>query len=150
VGTTVIEVGVHAPRAGVMVIEHPERFGLAQLHQLRGRVGRGTTEGLCILMGSHTITDKARTRLEVLVANDDGFEIAQKDLELRGHGELIGMRQAGLGELDLGEMMREEELFTGARQYAMELVDADPDLHRPEHRILKGFVNSVLAKPVDV
>ncbi|MFC1579642.1 ATP-dependent DNA helicase RecG [Thermodesulfobacteriota bacterium] len=150
VGTTVIEVGVHVPRAGVMVIEHPERFGLAQLHQLRGRVGRGTTEGLCILMGPNTITDKARTRLEVLVASDDGFEIAQKDLELRGHGELIGMRQAGLGELDLGEMMREEELFTSARQYAMELVDADPDLHRTEHRTLKGFVKSVLAKPIDV
>ncbi len=150
VGTTVIEVGVHVPRAGAMVIEHPERFGLAQLHQLRGRVGRGTTEGLCILMGSRSLTEKARNRLEALTTSDDGFAIAQKDLELRGQGQWLGMRQAGLGEMDLGEMMREEELFTRARQYAAELVDADPDLSRPEHATLRRFIHALLANPTDV
>jgi ATP-dependent DNA helicase RecG len=149
VGTTVIEVGVHVPRAGAIVVEHPERFGLAQLHQLRGRVGRGTTEGLCILMGSRALTEKARARLAVLEQSRDGFEIARKDLELRGHGEWLGMRQAGLGELDLGEMMREDDLFTRARQCASELVDGDPDLALPEHGTLRSFIHSLLSSPID-
>jgi ATP-dependent DNA helicase RecG len=86
----------------------------------------------------------------VLVENEDGFEIAQRDLELRGHGEWLGMRQAGLGEIDLGEMMREETLFADARQCATELVDGDPDLNRPDNRSLKKFIQSVLANPIDV
>jgi len=150
VGTTIMEVGVHVPGATVMVIEHPERFGLAQLHQLRGRVGRGAIQGLCILMISSTLGEKAQRRLEVLKENDDGFEISRRDLEIRGHGHLVGTRQAGLGELDLQEIMREEDLFAKARQYALEMIDADPDLELPEHDRLRRFVRSVLARPIDV
>ena len=150
VGTTVMEVGVHVPGATAMVIEHPERFGLAQLHQLRGRVGRGGTQGLCILMISPTLAEKARRRLNVLKENDDGLEIARKDLEMRGHGHLVGTRQAGIGELDLQEIIREEELFSNARQSAIDMIEADPDLERTEHCRLREFVRSVLAGPIDV
>ena len=142
VGTTVLEVGVHVPGATAMVIEHPERFGLAQLHQLRGRVGREGMQGLCLLMISPALGEKAQRRLKVLVENNDGFEIAQKDLE--------GTRQAGIGELDLQEIMREGELFSKARQCAMDMIEADPDLELPEHRRLSEFVHSVLARPIDV
>lgn len=150
VGTTVMEVGVHVPGATAMVIEHPERLGLAQLHQLRGRVGRGGIQGLCILMISSTLAEKAQRRLKALQENDDGFEIARKDLEMRGHGHLVGTRQAGVGELDLQEIMREEELFAKARQGAMEMIEADPDLELPEHHGLRAFVHSILTKPIDV
>jgi len=150
VGTTVIEVGVHVPRATVMVIEHPERFGLAQLHQLRGRVGRGAQRGLCLLMLSNNLPERTRSRLETLVENHDGFEIAKKDLELRGQGELIGTRQAGMGELDFTEMMRESELLLTAKREAHRLIDSDPELLRPENRQLKVMVESILAKPLDL
>jgi len=118
VATTVIEVGVHAPGATVMVVEHPERFGLAQLHQLRGRVGRGDERGLCLLMLSEALSEKALARLKVLEETSDGFEIAEKDLEMRGHGELTGLRQAGAGELDFREMIREPELLMAAKREA--------------------------------
>jgi len=150
VGTTVIEVGVHVPGATVMVIEHPERFGLAQLHQLRGRVGRGAESGLCFLMLDHDISEKAISRLNILAKNHDGFEIAQNDLEIRGQGELTGMRQAGMGELDFTEIVREQELLLRAKREARRLIDADPDLLHPDHNQLKGMVQSVLAKPLDL
>jgi ATP-dependent DNA helicase RecG len=150
VGTTVIEVGVHVPRATVMVIEHPERFGLAQLHQLRGRVGRGKEKGLCFLMTSSNLPQQSKSRLKILVESHDGFEIAKKDLALRGHGELIGTRQAGMGELDLTEMVRESELLLAAKREAYGLIDSDPELLRPENRHLKDMVDSILAKPLDL
>jgi ATP-dependent DNA helicase RecG len=150
VGTTVIEVGVHVPRATVMVIEHPERFGLAQLHQLRGRVGRGKERGLCLLMASSNLPERSRSRLEILVENHDGFEIAKKDLSLRGLGELTGTRQAGMGEFDLTEMVRESELLLAAKREAYGLIDADPELLLPRNRPLKAMVESILAKPLDL
>jgi ATP-dependent DNA helicase RecG len=150
VATTVIEVGVHVPRATVMVIEHPERFGLAQIHQLRGRIGRGSERGMCLLMVNDNLPDTARTRLETLVETHDGFEIAQKDFELRGHGELIGMRQAGMGELDFAEMMRESDLLLKAQQEAERLVDYDPKLTRPENGRLRIMLESVLSRPLDL
>jgi ATP-dependent DNA helicase RecG len=150
VGTTVIEVGVHVPRATVMVIEHPERFGLAQLHQLRGRVGRGKERGLCLLMASNNLPERSRSRLKILAENHDGFEIAKKDLELRGHGEWTGTRQAGVGELDLTEMMRESELLLAAKREARGLITSDPGLLQPENRHLKVMVESLLAKPLDL
>lgn len=150
VGTTVIEVGVHVPRATVMVIEHPERFGLSQLHQLRGRVGRGEERGLCLLMTSKNLPEKSKSRLHTLVENHDGFEIAKKDLALRGQGELTGMRQAGMGDLDLPEMMRESELLLTAKREAHRLIDSDPELLRPENNYLKGMVDAILAKPLDL
>ena len=100
VGTTIVEVGVHVPEATVMVIEHPECFGLAQLHQLRGRVGRGTEEGHCFLMLSDNLPERVLSRIKCLADNQDGFKIAQQDFELRGYGELTGTRQTGIGELD--------------------------------------------------
>jgi ATP-dependent DNA helicase RecG len=144
VGTTVIEVGVHVPKATVMVIEHPERFGLAQLHQLRGRVGRGTEGGLCLLMAGKALPERALSRLKILVENHDGFEIAQKDLALRGQGELTGTRQAGMGELDPSEIIKESELLSLAQREARLLIDSDPDLSRPENAQLKLMVNSIL------
>ena len=150
VGTTVVEVGVHVPRATVMIIEHPERFGLAQLHQLRGRVGRGSDRGVCFLMTAASLSEKALSRLNVLADHHDGFEIARKDLEFRGHGELIGMKQTGLGELDLSEMMKEPDLLLLAKEKADLLLDSDPELADPRHRALKSFVESILARPIDL
>jgi ATP-dependent DNA helicase RecG len=150
VGTTVVEVGVHVPKATVMIVEHPERFGLAQLHQLRGRVGRGSEQGVCFLMLSNTASEKAASRLEILVKSQDGPEIAQKDLELRGHGELIGIRQTGLGELDLADLMKEPALLSRAREEAQQLLDTDPELCKPPHQLLKTFVDNVLKRPLDL
>ncbi|MBN1832289.1 MAG: ATP-dependent DNA helicase RecG [Deltaproteobacteria bacterium] len=150
VGTTVIEVGVHVPKATIMVIEHPERFGLSQLHQLRGRVGRGAERGLCLLMLPRDLSEKSRSRLEILAENHDGFDIARIDLEMRGQGELTGSRQAGIGELDLTETSREWELLLAAKNEANHLVDADPDLSRPENGQMKIMVESILAKPLDL
>jgi ATP-dependent DNA helicase RecG len=150
VGTTVVEVGVHVPRATVMIIEHPERFGLAQLHQLRGRVGRGSDRGVCFLMGSASLSENALSRLKVLVDHHDGFEIARKDLESRGYGELIGMKQTGLGEVDLSEMMREPELLLLAKEKADLLLNSDPELADPLNHALKSFVESILARPIDL
>jgi ATP-dependent DNA helicase RecG len=136
--------------ATVMVIEHPERFGLAQLHQLRGRVGRGKERGLCFLMTSSSLPEPSKSRLKILVENHDGFDIAKKDLALRGHGEFTGTRQAGMGELDLFEMIRESELLLAAKQEAYGLIDSDPGLSRPEHRHLRDMVQSILARPLDL
>ncbi|MDY7035477.1 MAG: ATP-dependent DNA helicase RecG [Thermodesulfobacteriota bacterium] len=150
VGTTVIEVGVHVPKATVMIIEHPERFGLTQLHQLRGRIGRGSEGGICFLMKNKNLSEKAIYRLNVLVENHDGFAIAQKDLELRGHGELTGMRQSGIGELDFTEMIRESDLLLMAKREAQRLIDHDPELTHPENNQLRVMVESVLAGPLDL
>jgi ATP-dependent DNA helicase RecG len=150
VGTTVVEVGVHVPGATVMIIEHPERFGLAQLHQLRGRVGRGSDRGVCFLMAAASPSENALSRLKVLVDHHDGFEIARKDLEYRGYGELIGMKQTGLGEMDLSEMMREPDLLFAAKEMADRLLDSDPQLADPSHRGLRSFVESILTRPIDL
>jgi ATP-dependent DNA helicase RecG len=150
VGTTVVEVGVHVPNATLMIIEHPERFGLAQLHQLRGRVGRGSDRGVCFLMASGSLSENALSRLKVLVDHHDGFEIAQKDLQDRGYGELIGTKQTGLVELDLLEIMKEPDLLHRAKEEAEHLLDADPDLSKAENRTLKDFVESILSRPIDL
>jgi ATP-dependent DNA helicase RecG len=150
VGTTVVEVGVHVPNATLMIIEHPERFGLAQLHQLRGRVGRGSDRGVCFLMASGSLSENALSRLKVLVDHHDGFEIAQKDLQDRGYGELIGTKQTGLVELDLLEIMKEPDLLNRAKEEAEHLLDADPDLSKAENRTLKDFVESILSRPIDL
>ncbi|MCD4716900.1 MAG: ATP-dependent DNA helicase RecG, partial [Desulfobacterales bacterium] len=150
VGTTAIEVGVHAPGATVIVVEHPERFGLTQLHQLRGRVGRGKVKGLCFLMGSEGLSEKSLSRLKVLVESNDGFEISRKDLQMRGHGELMGIRQAGAGELDLREMFREPELLMTAKKEAEQVLTFDPELSNDENRILKETVRSFSMQPLDL
>jgi ATP-dependent DNA helicase RecG len=123
VATTVIEVGVDVPRATVMVIEHAERFGLAQLHQLRGRVGRGAGASTCVLVTHGRLSDEARARIEVLTHSDDGFVIAEKDLELRGPGDFFGTRQSGLPRLRVGDLVRDRELMAVARTEAFRYVE---------------------------
>ena len=124
--TTVIEVGVDVPNASLMVIESAERFGLAQLHQLRGRVGRGTRESVCILLFGEGLSDTARARLKVIRENSDGFEIARHDLELRGPGEYIGERQSGDPLFRFADLARDGVLIESASRAAAELIEADP------------------------
>jgi len=134
VATTVIEVGIDVPNASVMVIESAERFGLAQLHQLRGRVGRGAEQSYCILMSGSKLSSDSRKRLETMVRTSDGFEIAEVDLKLRGPGDLQGTQQSGLLELKLADLVKDEALMVLAREKASELLKTDPLLMMPEHR----------------
>jgi len=127
VATTVIEVGVDVPNASIMVILDADRFGIAQLHQLRGRVGRGTAVSTCYLVGAGT-TDGGAARLEALVASTDGFELAEVDLDLRGEGTLMGERQKGRNDLKLASIRRDRQWVERAREVAIELVDVDPVL----------------------
>jgi ATP-dependent DNA helicase RecG len=124
VSTTVVEVGVDVPNATVMLVEHAERFGLSQLHQLRGRVGRGAHASICVLLYQHARSDNARDRLEALVATSDGFEIAERDLALRGPGDFFGTRQSGLPTLRVGDLLRDHELMEEARRQATRWLDA--------------------------
>jgi ATP-dependent DNA helicase RecG len=129
VATTVIEVGIDVPNASVMILEHPERFGLSQLHQLRGRVGRGAEQSYCILLGD--VSPDAASRLAVFTNTDDGFEIARADLRLRGMGDLFGERQSGVPTFRIADPIRDEALNDQARQAAEELLASDPELRDP-------------------
>ena len=129
VSTTVVEVGVDVPEASVMVIDHAERFGLAQLHQLRGRVGRGAAASHCLLINGSSNT-LARQRLDVLVRSNDGFEIAEMDLRLRGPGQVLGTRQSGLPDLALASLADDGAVLEDARAAAQQLMELDPDLHQ--------------------
>ena len=123
VSTTVVEVGVDVPNATLMVVEHAERFGLSQLHQLRGRVGRGQWESHCILLYQSPWTDDARERLKAMTDTNDGFLIAEKDLELRGPGDFFGTRQSGLPKLRTGDLVRDRDIMESAHREARRLVD---------------------------
>ncbi len=136
VATTVIEVGVNVPNASVMVIESAERFGLSQLHQLRGRVGRGVEQSYCILMTGEKLSNDGRTRIRTMCRTNDGFEIAEVDLELRGPGDIMGTQQSGELQLHVADLIRDRELMQTARYLASEMVDDDPDLSKPEHQLL--------------
>ena len=137
VATTVIEVGVDVPNANIMVIEHAERFGLAQLHQLRGRVGRGSRESFCMLLHKAPLGETARQRLEMMEATEDGFKIAEKDLELRGGGEVLGARQSGLPEFRVAAVPNFEELLAAARDDARLVLSQDPHLTSPRGEALR-------------
>ncbi len=137
VSTTVIEVGVDVPNASVMVIENAERFGLSQLHQLRGRVGRGADQSYCILMTSYKLSNEARTRIETMVRTNDGFEIAEADLRLRGPGDLQGTQQSGLLALKIADLIKDEKILKAARQDAINLIADDPTLTKTENTSIR-------------
>lgn len=137
VSTTVIEVGVDVPNATLMIIEHAERFGLSQLHQLRGRIGRGNRQSYCILMVGFKQSKEARTRLKAMETTSDGFKIAETDLELRGPGDFLGTRQSGLPDFRLANIVEDQELLLAARDEAIRIIHDDPDLKQPEHQSLK-------------
>ena len=136
VATTVIEVGVNIPNASVMVIESAERFGLSQLHQLRGRVGRGASQSYCILMTGHKLSDDSKTRLETMVRTNDGFEIAEVDLKLRGPGNIMGTQQSGVLNLKIADIIKDNDILKTARYYAMKVLKKDPGLQLDENKIL--------------
>ncbi len=135
VATTVIEVGVDVPNASIMLIEHAERFGLSQLHQLRGRVGRGTAQSYCILLAGHKRTTEARERLKIMERTNDGFKIAEKDLELRGPGEILGTRQSGLPVFRIGNIVRDRHLLEAARADADDLVGSKRNTREAAHAL---------------
>lgn len=140
VSTTVIEVGINVPNATVMIIESAEKFGLAQLHQLRGRVGRGSEQSYCILMTGNKVTKVAKERLSAMVKTTDGFEIAEYDLKLRGPGDIEGTRQSGLLDLKLASITKDEGLLERAREEAYLLLEADANFNKPEHLPLKNHL----------
>ncbi|MBK8601328.1 MAG: ATP-dependent DNA helicase RecG [Flavobacterium sp.] len=146
VATTVIEVGVNIPNASVMIIESAERFGLSQLHQLRGRVGRGAEQSYCILMTSHKLSSDSKTRMETMCATNDGFEIAEVDLKLRGPGDLMGTQQSGVLQLQIADIVRDKDILLLARQEAMKLLRADASMDRPEHAALKSVFMALSKK----
>ncbi len=137
VSTTVIEVGVDVPNASVMVIENAERFGLSQLHQLRGRVGRGAAQSYCILMVSEKISKDGKARLRTMEETNDGFKIAEVDLQIRGPGDFLGTRQSGLPDFKIANIAEDGALLADARDAAEKLVEVDPDLRMPEHAVMK-------------
>ena len=136
VSTTVIEVGIDVPNASVILIEDADRFGLSQLHQLRGRVGRGEYASFCILIAEPK-TEDGRARMEIMTQTRDGFRIAEEDLRLRGPGEFYGTKQSGMPELILGDILRDMDILTETRETAFQLVESDPTLTKPQHRALR-------------
>lgn len=138
VATTVIEVGVNVPNASVMIIESAERFGLSQLHQLRGRVGRGAEQSYCILMTSHQLSADTKTRIETMVRTNDGFEIAEVDLKLRGPGDLMGTQQSGVLNLQIADIVRDKEILQLARHHAVKILRDDSPMEKPEHAAMRS------------
>ena len=140
VATTVIEVGVDVPNASIMLIESAERFGLSQLHQLRGRVGRGAEQSYCILMTDYKLSQEARIRIETMTSTNDGFKIAEVDLKLRGPGNILGTQQSGLMRFRIADIIKDAPLMRTARQYAYRILKDDMNLEKPEHQNLKFFL----------
>ena len=150
VATTVIEVGVDIPNASVMVIENAERFGLSQLHQLRGRVGRGADQSYCILMSSYKLSREGRKRLETMVQTNDGFEIAETDLKLRGPGDIEGTQQSGIPfDLKIANLGQDGQLLQYARDVAGELLEEDVNLEKPENLVLRKQLARLTKSQVD-
>lgn len=144
VATTVIEVGVNVPNASVMIIESSERFGLSQLHQLRGRVGRGAEQSYCILMSSYKLSAEGKTRLETMVATNDGFQIAEVDLKLRGPGDIMGTQQSGILNLKIADIIKDNDILKTARYYAIELLKDDPSLEKVDNLIIRHFYAQII------
>ncbi|MGB5318399.1 ATP-dependent DNA helicase RecG, partial [Eudoraea sp.] len=146
VATTVIEVGVNVPNASVMIIESAERFGLTQLHQLRGRVGRGAEQSYCILMAGIKLSSDAKTRLETMTRSNDGFEIAEVDLKLRGPGDLMGTQQSGILNLKIADIVKDNDLLQQARFMARQLLKNDPGLEKAENINIKVAYSQFVQK----
>jgi ATP-dependent DNA helicase RecG len=146
VATTVIEVGVNIPNASVMVIESAERFGLSQLHQLRGRVGRGAEQSYCILMTDYKLSEDSKTRMETMVQTNDGFEIAEVDLKLRGPGDIMGKQQSGVLNLQIADLVKDRDILQIARHLAIKLLKTDPSMNLPEHAKLKAVFLEISKK----
>ena len=149
VATTVIEVGVNVPNASVMIIENANRFGLSQLHQLRGRVGRGADQSYCILVTDHKLTDDGKTRMKTMCATSDGFQIAEVDLQLRGPGETGGLRQSGQIEMLIGDLQKDGALIPQVRDAAIRILNDDPKLIKPENRMLREHYKELFAQTFD-
>jgi len=137
VATTVIEVGVNVPNASVMIIESSERFGLSQLHQLRGRVGRGADQSYCILLSSFKLSPEAKTRLKTMVETTDGFKIAEVDLKLRGPGNIMGTQQSGVLDLKIADVVKDSKILVAARNTAISLLQEDENLAKEENILIK-------------
>jgi len=142
VATTVIEVGVNIPNASVMVIENAERFGLSQLHQLRGRVGRGAEQSYCILISNHKLSKDGKIRLDTMVKTNNGFEIAEIDLQLRGPGSIDGTQQSGVLDLKVANLVNDQQLLTLVRDCVINIFEHDPKLLNPENQILHETLKS--------
>jgi ATP-dependent DNA helicase RecG len=149
VATTVIEVGVDVPNASVMVIESAERFGLSQLHQLRGRVGRGAEQSYCILMTGNKLGADSKTRIETMVKTNNGFEISETDLKLRGPGDLMGTQQSGALDLLIAVLGKDGELLKIAREEAQAILEADPTLEKAENKTIRNQVESMKKSTVN-
>jgi len=137
VATTVIEVGVNVPNASVMIIESAERFGLSQLHQLRGRVGRGADQSYCILMTGQKRSQESQIRMETMVKTNDGFQIAEVDLKLRGPGNIMGTQQSGILQFKIADIIKDQSLLKAARESALKILKEDPSLKHPDHQCIK-------------
>jgi ATP-dependent DNA helicase RecG len=148
VATTVIEVGVDVPNASLMIIEHAERFGLSQLHQLRGRVGRGSERSYCLLMADYARSAEARTRLEAMVRTDDGFEISEIDLKLRGAGDFFGTRQSGLPDLRIADLVQDTGILAESRDAARGVLEADPKLASAHNRTMAQYFDAFYSRSV--
>ena len=150
VATTVIEVGVNVPNASIMVIENAERFGLSQLHQLRGRVGRGASQSFCILMSKHQLAKETKHRLMVMTETNDGFVVAEEDMKLRGPGDMEGTQQSGIAfDLHIANLAKDGQIVQLARDDAREIIDADPSLAKPEHRVLNERLHDLFDRKID-
>lgn len=143
VATTVIEVGVDVPNASVMIVESAERFGLSQLHQLRGRVGRGAEQSYCILMTGHKLSAEAKKRLETMVRTNDGFEIAEVDLRLRGPGDLMGTQQSGILNLRIADIVKDNDILQTARYYALRVLKEDPSLDMEKNKTIRSTYSEI-------
>ena len=143
IATTVIEVGVNIPNASVMIIESAERFGLSQLHQLRGRVGRGNKQSFCILMTGSKLSDESKIRVQTMVKTNNGFEIAEVDLKLRGPGNILGTQQSGILRLKIADIVKDNKLLKIARELAKEILKKDPKLENSENQIIKRNLSNL-------
>ena len=146
VSTTVIEVGVNVLNATVMVIESAEKFGLSQLHQLRGRVGRGADKSYCVLITGPKLSNDAKERIKIITSSTDGFVIAEKDLELRGPGEIEGTRQSGTLNFRLADLVKDKPILDAAKKIADELVENDPEFESADNLRLKNYLVSLHGK----